>query len=813
MAPRKRWRWLRILLYTLAALVLLLIALVLGWVLWLRAAEEASLPQLDGAIRLPGLSAPVTVRRDAHGVPYIQAATQDDLFTAQGYVTAQDRLWQMDLWRRNANGELAEILGPALVKHDRMQRIFGFRRAAERIYASVDPDDRRRLDDFARGVNLYIQQHQDNLPAEFRLLLYKPSPWRGADSLSVATMMIDMLDARWNVKVDRERIRAKLNNPQLEAELYPVGSWRDHPPTGDVVDWSKPKPAQTDTGEDDETASLQQSLSENDQPVRAGLGELMTELGLPDCGNCAAGSNNWVIAGKHTASGLPLLSNDMHLPLQVPNIWFMAGLEAPGYHVEGVTLPGLPGVIAGHNLHVAWGFTAMIGDVQDVYVEQLDGKGHYQAADGNWQDLAADRETINVRGGKDVTVEVQSTGHGPIVTSLIPGETRPLALKWTLFDPSLHGLPFYAINTASNWTEFSAALATWDWPTQNVVYADDQGHIGYHAVGRVPLRPAGLEGVPIADHTHEWAGYIPFDAMPNAYDPPSGFLATANARVTSDKSPYPLSLEWVDPYRVERIYKSLQGRDGLKPKDMLAMQTDIYSEVDQELGHRFAYAIDHAGKADDRLRKAADLMRSWDGRLTTDSAAASIVDRARQQLWPLILEPKLGKLMNEYHWGEKDFSEEEIVMRGTGEWLPPGYKTWDDLLTEAVRRGMDVGKAPEDVSQWAYGNWHIVIAEHPLAALLPLVTRVAQTGPAPQSGDETTVKQVGRSFGPSQRFTMDWSNVDGSTENIVLGESGDPYSPYFRDQWGAWLGGTTFAMPFSDAAVAGGTVHTLRLEP
>ena len=824
MAPQKRWRWLRIVLYALTALVLLLMLLVFCWALWLRAAEKASLPQLDGAIRLPGLSAPVTVRHDAHGVPYIQAANQDDLFTAQGYVTAQDRLWQMDLYRRNANGELAEILGPALVKHDTMQRILGFRRVAERIYASVDADDRRRLDDYARGVNLYIQQHQNNLPGEFRMLMYKPKPWRGADSLSVATMMIDMLDTHWDIKVERERIRARLNNPQLEAELYPVGSWRDHPPTGDVIDWSKPQPSHTEAGKGNDTASAIGRPSENGQPVFAGMRVLESELGLPGPRDFAAGSNNWVISGKHTASGLPLLSNDMHLPIQTPNIWFMAELNAPAapleggtqlaVHTEGVTLPGIPGVIAGHNDHVAWGFTALYADVQDVYVEKLDGKGHYLAPDGSWQALTTDREIVHVRGAKDVTVDVQSTDHGPIVTPIIPGETRPLALRWTLYDPSLHGLPIFAMDTASNWTEFSAALANWDWPTQNLVYADDQGHIAYRAVGKVPLRPAGLQAVPISDKGHEWAGYIPFADMPNAFDPPSGFLATANSRVTTDKSPYPLSLEWIDPYRVERIYKSLQDRDGLTPKDMLAVQTDIYSEVDQELGHRFAYAIDHAGNVDDRLRKAADLMRSWDGRLTTDSAAASIVDRARQQFWPLILDSKLGKkLTAEYRWGEKDFAEEQIIMNGTGEWMPPGYKNWDDVLAEAVRRGMDKGRAPADVSTWAYGSWHIVIAEHPLAALFPLITRVAQTGPAPQSGDETTVKQVGRSFGPSQRFTMDFRNVDNSTENIVLGESGNPYSPYFRDQWDDWLNGRTFAMPFSDAAVAAKTAHTLTLQP
>ena len=257
----------------------------------------------------------------------------------------------------------------------------------------------------------------------------------------------------------------------------------------------------------------------------------------------------------------------------------------------------------------------------------------------------------------------------------------------------------------------------------------------------------------------------------------------------------------------------MESRDGLTPKDMLAVQTDVYSEVDQEIGQRLAYAIDQTADADTRLRQAADLMRSWDGKLTTDSAAASIVTQARRALWPLILEPKLGNDAATYRWEESNFAEEEIVMHAKADWLPPGYKNWDALLTAAVRKGMDEGKAPANVVDWRYGSWHVVDLEHPLAQFLPVVGRIAGTGPLAQSGDTTTVKQVGRDFGPSQRFTMDWSNVDGSTENIVLGESGDPYSPYFRDQWNDWYGGTTFALPFSPAAVAAQTRHTLRLVP
>jgi penicillin amidase len=819
----------------LAALVLLAAGAV---ALWLGAAAQASLPVLDGEIHIDGLSAPVTVQRDAHGVPHIQAASQDDLFVAQGYVTAQDRLWQMDAFRRNADGNLAEILGPSMVRHDKAQRVFQFRNIAQRIYANLPAADRARLDDYARGVNLFIDQHPNSLPPEFRLLLYRPEPWSGVDSISIGLMMVQMLDTHWDVKLSRERIAAKLHNSTLENDLYPVGSWRDRPPTGIVVDLTQPHP-EPPAGEsvDDEDEHSEASAAPLPITKKAvalqgrGLsraankthyvassasedpGELRALLGLPACTGCTPGSNNWVIAGRHTASGKPLLSNDMHLPLTEPNTWFMADLQAPGYHAAGVTLPGMPFVIAGHNEHVAWGFTALYADVQDLYVEKLDGSGNYQASDGSWKPLAVDHEVIHVRGGRDVELDVQSTAHGPLLNPIFTKESRPIALKWTLFDTTLNSLPLYQINTASNWTEFSAALSTWSWPTQSVVYSDDQGHIAYQSVGRVPLRPAGLVGVPIQDAQHEWQGYIPFSAMPNALDPPSGFVATANARVTTDNSPYPLALEWVDPYRIERIYKSLQGREQLKPSDLLAVQTDVYSEVDQEIAHRLAYAIDHADGADDRLRKAADLMRSWDGKLTTDSAAASLVTQARQAFWPLILEPKLGKDAADYRWSESNFAEEEILMHGAPDWLPPGYKDWDALLTAAVRKGMDKGKAPGDVARWSYGSWHVVDVEHPLASLLPLLTRIAETGPLPQSGDTTTVKQVSRDFGPSQRFTMDWSNIDGSTENIVLGESGDPLSPYFRDQWNDWYGGTTFALPFSQNAVQAQAKHTLRLLP
>lgn len=841
----RRRRWRRFILVYGTWVLTTLALLICIFIVWLRGAAKAALPQLDSEIHLSaqgiqGLSAPVTVRRDQHGVPHVDAASQDDMLLAQGYVTAQDRLWQMDAYRRTANGELAEVLGPSLLRHDKMQRVLQFRNVAHRIYSHLKPEDRARLEAYARGVNVYIAQHQDSLPPEFRLLHYKPQPWSGVDSISIGMMMVDMLDTHWYSKLARERIAAKLNNPKLESDLYPIGSWRDHPPTGELVNVSQPhpQPLPADDDDDDRTVTdrrmpsdplLQpsaphkldapsiRSVSANgwEANIRDVL-ELSSALDSGICPDCTPGSNSWVISGAHTASGKPLLSNDMHLGLNEPNIWYMADLRAPGFHAAGVSLPGMPFIVAGHNDHVAWGFTALYADVQDLYVEKVQGN-NYEGGDAQWHPLTIDHQLIRVRGRRDVNYEVRLTDHGPLIDPIFIKDSRPIALKWTLYDTKLNSIPLYAINTASNWTEFSTALAQWCWPTQNVVYSDDQGHIGYHAIGRIPTRFLRLNDVPIRHVSkidREWQGYIPFDDLPNAFDPPSGFLATANSRVTSDNSKYPLTDEWADPYRAERIYKLLQGRDHLTPADLLAVQTDIYSEMDQEMAHRLATAIDHSAKASNQLRNAADLLRNWDGRLTTDSAAASIEVNTRYLIRDMLLDPKLGKgLAVAYRWAESNFAEEEIVMHASPEWLPPGYKDWDAFLADAVRRAVKDNDAPSDLGKWTYGSWHVVDIEHPLSGFLPLVSRMAGTGEQPLSGGTLTVKQVSREFGPSQRFTMDWSNVDGSTENIVLGESGNPYSPYYRDQWSDYYNGRTFALPFTPSAVSANAQHTLRLLP
>jgi penicillin amidase len=779
---------------------------VIGSVAWLKGAMREQLPVLDGSIRLPGLTAPVLVRRDAHGVPHIEAATMDDLVEAQGYVDAQDRLWQMDMARRFAAGELAELLGPSVVEHDKLQRILQIRPTAEHLTATMPADQRRIFEAFARGVNAYIAAHPKNLPAEFRLLGYNPRPWQPVDSWLVTMNMAARLDTLYPWKLEREKVQARLG-PTLAADLYPTTTWRDHPPTQLIPDLTAPQQNVPQAPLDETQTSLEDLLHLRD----------LLQLGEDGCNSCKPGSNEWVVSGSHTASGKAMLSNDMHLEHSIPDIWHEEDLQAGTFHVSGVTTPGIPLIIEGHNEHIAWGFTTLNGDVQDVYVEKTNPQGEYWTRNG-WHNPEHDREVIRVRFGSDVVVDAETTDHGPVITPLFAHETRMLALKWTVYASDLRGFPLQAMDTASNWEEFRQALSAWWGPTQNIAYADDQGHIGYQAVGLFPIRPAGLSPVPVvetgtaADNDHEWQGYVPFAQLPTAFDPEYGILATANSRIAPDGFPYPLALNWDAPYRNERIWKWLAGHKKLTAADMLTLQMDTFSEVDRGLAQRFAYAIDRAPKANAKLRQAADLLRSWDGVIKKDSVAAEIVDAAKRALWPMVLEPKLGSDWQLYDWQSKNFVQEEMVDKESPAWLPQKYKSWDDLMTAAVAQGMTDEHAPASLREWTYGSRHVINVKHPLYAMLPLFGWTA-TGPHQLWGDETTVNHVRGLLGASQRLTVDWGNIDSSTENIVMGESGDPVSPNYLDQWPSWYVGKTFPMPFTVQAVAAATQHTLRLTP
>jgi penicillin amidase len=789
---------------------LVLFALILVALAWLYSIARSPLPQLDGMVKVPGVTATVRVVRDERGVPTIEAGSLDDLFFAQGYVTAQDRLWQMDAMRRAAGGELSEILGPSLLRMDKEQRILGLRAAAQDAVKLMSARDREYFEAYARGVNAFLESHRDRLSLEFRLLKYQPRPWTIADSLLVGARMVqDLNHYSYARALTREKILAKLG-PELTADLYVNSSWRDRPPL-----------AKRERVDGDDSTNSDDDDDEDEGEPAGDDTRLTSVLVAMEADAFRAGSNNWVVSGQHTVSGKPLLSNDMHLGHQMPNLWFAAHLKSGAFEVAGVTLPGMPFVIVGHNQRIGWGFTNVGPTVEDDYIEEFNEKGQYKTPKG-WVEPQHRQEVIHVKGQPDVTLDVVVTRHGPIITDLIPGETRKIALRWTLYDGVT--LPFFDVNMAQNWDEFRKAFSIFVAPGQNVMYADVDGHIGYQATGKVPIRAAGDGGLPVsgADDAHEWKGFIPWEEMPRVYDPETGILASANGRITPDGYKYSMSTEWEAPWRTDRIYRVLESGKKFATPDMLALQMDVSSTYDRFVADKLVYALDHAGKISDRAKKAADILRDWDGRMSADSAAPTIETKARQELVRMILEPKLGAAdekpapgilsWKSYRWGMSTVWLENVLTKQPARWLPTGYDNYQSLLAGAVESALQQPGVPSDISRWKWGKNYPVEIEHPVLSHLPLVGRFTGPGSHPLSGSSYTVKAVGRDFGPSERLTWDFSDFDKSTLNLVTGESGIWLSPNYMDQWTAWYGGKTFTLPFSESAVEQHTKHEMTME-
>jgi len=810
--------------FWLLLVLVLLAAAIAGYAYFVA---HAVLPQLDGSIQVSGLTGPVTVVRDTHGVPTIEAATLEDLFFAQGYVTAQDRLWKMDIMRRFASGELSEILGPSTVKLDRQQKILGLRAAAKKNLEVSTPRDRSYFEAYARGVNAYIAAHGSRLPIEFRILGYAPRPWSPEDSVVIANQMVKDLNYHYFYDaLAREKILAKLG-PELTSDLYVNRSWHDRPPTVMREDVNAPEKAPSDSEEDDdEDEGPDNSVTEHRaRPI---------PVDLPALDPSVNGSNNWVVSGAHTITGKPLLSNDMHLGHQMPNLWYEAHLHAGNFDVAGVTLPGMPYVIVGHNQRVAWGFTNVGPTVTDIFIENFNAQGAYQTPSG-WVQPEHRSEVIHVKEKPDVNIDVEITRHGPIISALVPGERRQLALRWTLYDGLR--IPFFEVDSAQNWDEFTKAFSQFDAPGQNVVYADVDGNIGYHTTGKVPIRAAGDGSLPVsgADNAHEWTSYIPFDKLPSVYNPPSGIIATANGRISPDNYPNSISMEWEAPWRTARIYHVLESGRKFSASDMLGLQTDVHSEFVQFAAERFVYAVDHASKPSSRAKQAADLMRAWDGRMLASSAAPTIAEGSIRELRRLLLEPKLGIAPPEtphdsdselyledenetvnwktYSWLQRSVWLENVLLHRPKRWLPEKYSSYDELLTAAVEGAITNPGVPKELSSWRWGPYNAVTIQHPVLGKIPLIKYWTGPGTNEQSGSGYTVKAVTRNHGPSERFTANLADLDQSTLNIVTGQAGNLLSPFYMDQWKAWYEGSTFTLPFNPKAVAATASHRMVLRP
>jgi len=766
-------------------------------IVWLSNQRQ---PRRAGRVRLPGLSGKVEVLRDRWGVPHIYAQSLWDLFYALGYVQAQDRLWQMDFYRRMATGSMAEIVGEAALPIDRLVRRVGFHRAASQEWDSLDDESRRLLDAYSSGINAYLATGP--LPLECLILRYRPKPWQSLDSLAIARFIAWSLSGNW----DQELVRIwtiERFGPEVMRQLEP-----SYPPGRPVV----VPPGETSKG-------LSLDLSSEYEAAKAYWPPM---------------SNNWVVAGTKTATGKPLLANDPHLPLALPPIWYEVHMEAPGLRVYGVCLPGLPAIIIGHNDRIAWGVTAAMADQDDLFLEELDSQdpSRYRSAEG-WARGEVVREEIRVRGRKEPVVEeVLITRHGPIITPAIPGEERPLALQTVC---ARGDIPFaraiLGLMCASSWEEFRQALSHWPAPALNFIYADVDGNIGYQLAGKVPRRRQGHGLVPAQGWTgqHEWDGFVPFDELPSAFNPPQGWLASANNQVAPEGYPHFLSLIYADSPRIERIVQMLSEKKRLSISDFQAMQNDLLSLPGRELARHLL----SLSTTDPWCRRAQSFLKAWDGTLAADSVAATIVEVTFAHLVQRALEEKLGA------WADFFLGKPIHPLRqglaffiGAASWLlrlmkecPDWFRdaSWEQVVEEAWREAIAFlrQRLGDDMSRWQWGRLHSLTLRHPLGAV-PALGFFFNRGPFPLGGDMNTVAQAAfipylgyevNSFAVSWRMIVDLSDFNRSLGVHPGGQWEQPWSRHYADQLRLWLRGEYHPLLWDREEVQRHLESKLVLEP
>ena len=769
------------------------------------------------ALQIKGIKDKITIRRDDRGIPYIEAQNDEDLYFAQGYAHAMDRLWQMDLFRRTARGELAEIVGNPGLEQDKLHRTHGFAQAAEAEWASASPRSRALLEAYARGVNAYAGSlDPKSRPPEFQVLNYEFRPWTPQDSFVVIKLFFEALSDTWRLDIMRQSLASL--PAEKRAALMPVTSPLDVLVVGKDVP-AKAAPART-TGAVVAPVSpeAQRALAYNasiaaDALARVGL--YADEL---------AASNNWVVNGSRTVSGKPLLSNDPHLRPSAPSIWHMSHLSTPQYRVAGITAAGLPGIVIGHNEHVAWGFTNVGPDVQDLYVEKFDPANpkRYQTPSG-WQDAVVRHEEIKVRKGLAgaefdvVTHDVTVTRHGPII---FEGDGKRYALRWTAFEVSKINADLnYGLNHARNWNEFNTALQSFTAPTQNIVYADANGHIGYHAAGIVPIRRSGDGSVPYdgATDAGDWVDYIPIAKLPNVYDPPSGIIVTANQRIVGTDYPYHLTYSWAQPYRARRIYDLLSEKPKLTSEDFRRILGDLYSIAGMQFAKDAVKTLrPKLTPEDDKLRATLDAFEKWDGRVNAESTVAPIASQMRVALRAKILAGALGPdLVKNFQWSNFDTTLDRIIKDQPADWLPKEFASYADLMRASYQEAVATltRTLGADESKWTWGEFAKARFPHPLGSA-PLIGTQFTIPPFPQNGTGGLLgATVNVGAAVSMRLIADPGDWDKTQQGIALGESGLPKSPHWSDQLADWRAVTPREFPFSAAAIAKATKEMLVLEP
>ena len=749
--------------------------------LWHRLARRP-LPQTSGTIEVEGLEGPVRIRRDRWGVPHIEGSSRDDLWFGQGFCHGQERLWQMDFYRRVARGRVSEMAGPEGLAVDRLMLTLGVRRTAEREEERLEPEQRRRLEVFCKGVNAAAASARA-LPFEMQLLRLEFEPWRPADMLSLVKLLAFGLATNWEKELLRSDMTRALG-PELAARLdpgYPAGN-----PIGTQEPWSGQGLA----------------LAEQIDAVRRSIG-LAVE---------ASGSNNWAVSGDLSATGSPLIAGDPHISPSMPGIWFENSVRIGERFVRGASLPGIPGVFIGQNNDVCWTFSNVMGDTQDLFVERVDGDRYFFA--GEWRPLEILHEEIPVKGHDPEVLEVRATHHGPIVNGALGAdEAEPLALRWlTLDEPALF-TGTYDLDRVESGPELVRHLEPHTTPAQNMIWADRHGSIGYKLIGRLPIRKGGCPDLPKPGWTgeFEWEGTIPYEELPEVVDPESGYLVTANNRIVGDDYPHHITSDWLDGYRARRIEELLRESDEHDLEGFEAMQTDVLSIPGLEAARR----LGRLQPDTQRESSALERLRSWDGNLDPDTIAGTIYQAFLLRLGREVARAAIGDRDLAERW--LDRADNGFLSHVTSPWRWHSHlmklweegdegligRPWDELALESLSGALDdlsdrFGADPEG---WRWGHVHEMEFPHPLGEANPLLRRILNRR-LRAGGAQETVSQVAYDpndsyravWAPSWRMVADPTAPERSRWQMFTGQSGHPASPHYDDLQADWLEGRTQPM-------------------
>lgn len=788
-------RWL----FRLGSAILVLLLLAVSIVAWLA---FGSLPKLDGELRLAGLQRPVQILRDAHAVPHIIAETEADAYFAVGFVHGQDRLWQMEFYRRLGQGRLAEVLGGEALSADRFMRTLGLARRAEAAVAGLELEARAKLEAYAQGVNAAIARFGHVLPPEFLIFRHRPEPWRPADSVLFQKLMALDLSENWREELLRARAARVVTPAQLQ-DMWP------EPPADTPVTLTALKTALMDLPLDALDAALPPAVPEG------------------------IGSNSWVVAGTRTRTGAPLLANDPHLRLQAPGLWYLAHIEAPGLGVVGATLPSLPFVVLGHNRDVAWGFTNTGSDTQDLFIERIDpaDPDRYLTPTGS-EPFATRREEIRVGDGPPVVLEVRETRHGPVISDLVPsaeaiaGAGHVLALAWTqLRDEDRTVEAGFAIGKSRDWPSFVAAVERYQGAQQNMSFAARDGTIGMISPGRVPIRRAGDGRFPVPGWTGEfdWTGLIPVAELPRQVNPPGGLLFNANNRLVDASYPYFLTAGWDPPWRARRLQALLGKAGNLDMAGMAAVQLDIVStHVADFLPQLLATP---AGSPLEREIFTA--LAGWNGEMRADRPEPLIVTAWYRELGAAIYADELKTVFPAFRSTRSDFVRH--VLTRAPAWCDdigtPVLESCADRSALALRTSLAdlAARYGPDWRQWRWGEAHpAVMAHRPFEEVRPL--RDLFSIVLPVGGDASTINVAhpgatrdelpfSAVHAATYRAIYDLAAPDNARFALATGQSGHPLSAHYRDLSRKWQAGTYIQIDTASDTIAQKAINRLTLRP